>query len=68
MPAPNAGFVSISAGPCHSIGLKEDGSIVAWGYQEFGLCDVPEPNEGFVDISSCSYFNLAICSMNYGII
>ncbi len=36
----------------HSLGLKEDGSIVAWGDNWAGQCDIPEPNNGFTDISA----------------
>ena len=31
VPSPNTGFVAVAAGGYHSLGLKEDGSIVAWG-------------------------------------
>jgi hypothetical protein len=30
-PAPNSGFVNLAAGYNHSLGLKTNGSIVAWG-------------------------------------
>ena len=46
------GFVAISAGDRHSLGLKEDGSIVTWGNNEYGQCDVSLPNGGFVSIAA----------------
>ncbi len=38
---PNSGFVAIAAGGIHSLGLKDDGSVVAWGDNGVGQCDVP---------------------------
>ena len=51
MPAPNAGFVAVAAGGYHSLGLKADGSIVAWGDNGYGQCNVPAPNAGFVAVA-----------------
>ena len=62
VPEPNTDFVAIAAGYYHSVGLKSDGTIVAWGYNNFGQCDVPEPNSEFVDISSCWDWNLGLKS------
>jgi pimeloyl-ACP methyl ester carboxylesterase len=51
VPPPNTGFVMIAAGGiARSEGMKEDGSIVEWGYLE-GL-GIPEPNSGFVAIDT----------------
>ncbi len=47
----DSGFVAISAGSLHSLGLKADGSIVAWGDNDFGQCSVPLPNKGFLAIA-----------------
>ncbi len=35
-PPPTAGFVAVAAGGYHSLGLKSDGSIVAWGNNGYG--------------------------------
>lgn len=39
------GFVAVAAGASqHSLGLKSDGTIVAWGRNDYGECNVPTPN------------------------
>ena len=54
------GFEAVAAGWNCSLGLKADGSIVAWGYNEFGLCNVPSPNTGFVAIAAGRSHNLGL--------
>jgi len=39
VPDPNADFVAVCAGNAHSLGLKSDGTIVAWGAN--GYCSAP---------------------------
>jgi hypothetical protein len=56
VPAPNSGFVAVAAGMHHSLGLKSDGAIVAWG----GLTNVPAPNTNFVAVAAGRSHNLAI--------
>jgi alpha-tubulin suppressor-like RCC1 family protein len=46
------GFIAIAAGGDHSLGLKHDGSIVAWGFNYYGQCNIPSPNSGFIAISA----------------
>ena len=45
-------LVAVAGGGYHSLGLKSDGTIVAWGWNADGQCDVPEPNEGFVEVAA----------------
>ena len=60
VPTPNTGFVAVAAGYVHSLGLKADGSIVAWGcgtatlgeFPNYGQCNVPAPNTGFVAVAA----------------
>lgn len=35
-------FVAIAAGKRHCLALKSDGSLVAWGYNTYGECNVPD--------------------------
>jgi hypothetical protein len=37
--------------------LKSDGSIVGWGNNTYGQCDVPEPNTDFIAMSGASVFS-----------
>jgi len=62
VPSPNTGFVSVAAGKDHSLGLKSDGPIVAWGcgYNDVGQCNVPASNSGFVGIAAGFEFSLGL--------
>src|SRR5678816_2380828 len=51
-PPPNAGFVSVSSGNYHGMGLRPDGSIATWGLCDVEQCDVPLPNSGYTAISA----------------
>jgi hypothetical protein len=60
VPVPNTGFVAVTAGPYHCLGLKTDGTIVAWGaggpnqsgFPHFGQSIVPAPNADFIAIAA----------------
>ena len=41
------GFVAVVAGRYHSLGLKSDGSVVAWGDNKYGQTNLPAPNADF---------------------
>ncbi len=65
VPVPNTSFVAISAGPYHSLGLKSDGSILAWtcgGPYNYGQCKVPGTNGGLVGVGAAWDRSLAIRS------
>jgi alpha-tubulin suppressor-like RCC1 family protein len=47
-------LVAVASGADHSLGLDSDGSIVAWGSNEFGQCNVPVPNIDFTAIAAVS--------------
>jgi hypothetical protein len=46
------GFVAVSAGTAHGLGLKADGSIVTWGDNSYGQRNVPSPNADFVAVEA----------------
>ena len=52
MPSPNTDFVAVAAGYVHSLGLKSDGSIVAWGENWNGQTNVPLPNADFAAVAA----------------
>jgi hypothetical protein len=62
VPAPNEGFVAVAAGEFHSLGLKSDGRIVAWGWNDYGQCDVPAPAaaDSFVAVAGGYGHSLAV--------
>jgi len=60
----NTGFVAISAGPCYSLALKEDGSIVGWGakhpiHECNQVSDIPAGND-YVAIAAGGQHGLAL--------
>jgi hypothetical protein len=44
----------------HSLGLRDDGSIVAWGKNAFGQTTVPAPISGFVAVAAGSEYSLGL--------
>src|SRR5512143_2574952 len=56
------GCVGVGAGAYHSLGLKPDGRIVAWGYNEEGQCNVPEPNADFAAVAGGQAHSVALRS------
>ncbi len=54
-----AGITKIAAGLHHSLALKSDGSIVAWGNDEYGV-STPPAGKGYTAIASGGSFCLAI--------
>ena len=61
VPSPNIDFKAVVAGGVYqSLGLKGNGSIVAWGNNDFGECNVPSPNTGFAAIAVGSQFSLGL--------
>ncbi len=59
-PEPNADFVAIAAGWAHSLALRLDGSIAAWGSNYSDKLNVPSPNADFVAIAAGDYHSLGL--------
>lgn len=52
--------MEIAAGKRHSLGLRADGSIAAWGRNGEGQCVLPVPNAGFVAVAVGMYHSLGL--------
>jgi hypothetical protein len=52
--------VGVAAGETHSLGLKADGFIIAWGENGSGQCDVPAPNADFSAIAAGATHSLGL--------
>lgn len=59
-PSDLSDLVAVAGGRSHSLGLKSDGTIVAWGRNDFGQCDVPVPNADFVAVAGGYSHSLGI--------
>jgi hypothetical protein len=55
-------LASIAAGTQHSLGLKSDGTIIAWGLNDYGQCEVSAPNAYFVGVAAGYNHNLGLSS------
>lgn len=57
-------YTAVAAGVGHTLALKQDGSLVAWGYNYYGQCFVPDPPVGqrYVQIDAGDHHNVALRS------
>jgi len=54
-------FIYVDAGGSHSVAIRSNGSLVAWGMGSYGQCNVPEGND-FVDVAAGGYHSVALRS------
>jgi len=52
-------------GENHSLGLKADGSIVAWGASSGRQYNIPLPNSGFVTVAGGHDHSLGLFGVNF---
>jgi alpha-tubulin suppressor-like RCC1 family protein len=55
----NVLFNAVAAAGHHSLGIKSDGTVVGWGANDYGQCDIPTPNQDFVAIASGGFMAMA---------
>jgi len=53
-------IVSVAAGAEHSLALRSDGQVVAWGYNSYGQTNVPADATNIVAIAAGWYGNAAL--------
>jgi len=54
-------FVEIASGGGHNLALRSDGSLIAWGSNTYGQCDVPA-GDNFVAVAAGSMHSLSLKS------
>src|SRR5688572_10565074 len=57
---PGARFTAIDIGTSHSLALKADGTVVAWGEDYRGQCTVPADLRDVVTIAAGASHSLAV--------
>ena len=62
MPSGLSGVIAIAAGGMHSLALKSDGTVVAWGQNGIGQCTVPPDLRGVIAIAAGMAHSLALTS------
>jgi uncharacterized repeat protein (TIGR01451 family) len=62
VPVGLSGVIAIAAGTSHSLALKADGTVVAWGINQFGQSSVPADLSGVTAIAAGIYHSLALKS------
>jgi M6 family metalloprotease-like protein len=60
VPPEASGAVAVAAGSWHSLAMKADGKVLAWGYNWNGECDVPAAATNAVAIAAGGYHSMAV--------
>ncbi|MSU40953.1 MAG: hypothetical protein EXS28_04470, partial [Pedosphaera sp.] len=55
-----SGVVAIAAGVYHTVALKQDGTVVAWGKNDDGQTTVPAGLSGVVAIAAGQYHTVVL--------
>src|SRR5262245_64492782 len=55
-------FVQVAAGAHHTVALRSDGNVVAWGNNNSGQCNVPAlpPGLSYVEVAAAGNNSLAV--------
>lgn len=56
------GLVQLEAGWLHTLALRGDGTVMAWGWNAYGQCNVPAGLTDVVQVSGGDYHSLALKS------
>jgi hypothetical protein len=56
---PDADFAVVSSGGFHTVALKLDGSLAAWGWNACGQCNVPS-GKGYVAVAAGGRHSIAL--------
>ena len=59
-PADLRGVTAIAAGRSHTVALKNDGTVVAWGFSYYGQTTAPAGLSGVTAIAAGSYYTVAL--------
>jgi alpha-tubulin suppressor-like RCC1 family protein len=59
---PKEGWKQVAAGLRHTVALKQDGTVVAWGYNGNNQCNVPQNLTGVVKVAAGGYHTVALKS------
>jgi alpha-tubulin suppressor-like RCC1 family protein len=57
---PKEGWKQVAAGLHHTVALKSDGTVVAWGYNDYGQTNVPQGLTGVVQVAASGVHTVAL--------
>lgn len=57
-----ASAATMAGGDYHSLAVRANGTVAAWGRNNYGQCTVPEPNEDFVAVAAGEEHSLGVKS------
>lgn len=60
VPAPNSGFRAVSSHGSHCLALRGDGTLIAWGSNSYGQCNVPSGLHDPIGFAAGGSHSLAI--------